>query len=127
MTGKRHGHTSRTRNIKGKWKVKKSPTYLSWESMNSRCYQQTHKWYHLYGGRGIEVCERWRRGSPDAFRNFLEDMGERPCREMTLDRKDGNLGYFKGNCRWADKKTQRANQGTGAYIYDVEPVNAVPF
>lgn len=124
---KKHGHTGSKKNKKGKWQVTKSLTYTSWESMNSRCYQDTHKWYHLYGGRGVEVCERWRRGQPNAFINFLADMGERPAKVMTLDRKDGNLGYFKDNCRWADKKTQRANQGGASYVYDVEPVNEIPF
>jgi hypothetical protein len=52
-------------------------------------------------------------------------MGERPCREMTLDRKDGNLGYFKDNCRWADKSTQRTNQRI--VEFDVEPVNQIPY
>lgn len=123
---KKHGHTSRKQNSKGKWKVKKSLTYISWESMNSRCYQSTHRWYCLYGGRGIEVCERWRRGNPSAFVNFLADMGERPSKEMTLDRKDGNLGYYKANCKWADKVEQRANQRS-TYVFDVEPVNTIPF
>lgn len=124
---KTHGHTSSKKNKKGKWKVTKSLTYTSWESMNSRCYQDTHKWYHLYGGRGIEVCERWRHGSPNAFTNFLADMGERPAKHLTLDRKDPNLGYYKSNCRWADKPTQRANQRTHFAEFDVEPINQVPF
>lgn len=106
---KKHGHTGAVMK-KGKWKVFKSLTYSSWSAMNTRCYQESHKWYHLYGGRGIDVCERWRRGNVLAFINFLADMGERPAKGMTLDRKDANLGYCKDNCRWADKATQRANQ-----------------
>lgn len=124
---KKHGHTTRKRNTKGRWVVTKSPTYNSWEAMNRRCYDNDHQWYNLYGGRGIEVCERWRRGTPGAFRNFLEDMGERPAKHMTLDRLDANLGYFKDNCQWADKPTQRANQRTAFTMIDVEPVNAIPF
>lgn len=121
-----HGHTSKKRMKNNKWKVKKSLTYISWDAMNTRCYQPSHKWYYLYGGRGIEVCERWRRGTPNAFANFLADMGERTSKAMTLDRRDGNLGYFKANCRWADKVEQRANQRS-TYVFDVEPGNAVPF
>ena len=94
--------------------------------MNSRCNNDGHRWWHLYGGRGIEVCEAWRQGTPNAFANFLADMGERPYKTITLDRKDGNLGYYKNNCRWADKPTQRLNQ-RGAIPFDVEPVNEVPF
>jgi hypothetical protein len=122
---KKHGHTSKVKK-KGRWVQVKSPTYNSWECMNRRCYDEGHQYYYLYGERGIDVCERWRRGTPGAFRNFLEDMGERPRRSMTLDRKDANLGYFKNNCRWADKLTQNANRRT-TFMIDVEPINSVPF
>lgn len=80
--------------------------------MNDRCYLKSHRWYHIYGGRGIEVCERWRRGTPNAFINFLADMGLRPAKEITLDRINSDKPYCKGNCRWADKVVQRINQRT---------------
>lgn len=103
----RHGHARR---VNGK--VHKSLTYQSWSSMNDRCYIETHRWFYLYGGEGVEVCERWRRGTPNAFANFLADMGERPNKDMTLDRYPNTVtkNYAPGNCRWADKATQRANQ-----------------
>lgn len=93
--------------------------------MNSRCYNETHRWYDAYGGRGIEVCERWRRGNPMGFVNFLADMGERPSKQLTLDRKDPNLSYSKDNCRWADKVTQRLNQ-RGSYELSAESPD-IPF
>jgi hypothetical protein len=43
------------------------------------------------------------------YRNFYEDMGERPD-GTTLDRIDVNKGYFKENCRWADSATQARNR-----------------
>ena len=36
-------------------------------------------------------------------------MGERP-EGTSLDRIDGNLGYFKGNCRWATLGVQSYNR-----------------
>jgi hypothetical protein len=110
---RRHGATKMLPN----GKVTKTPTYHSWAAMNDRCYNDRHKWWSAYGGRGITVCERWRRSrtNRDAFNNFVEDMGERPNKFMTLDRIDvnGNYELYKADgtlqCRWADKATQRAN------------------
>ena len=82
----------------------KNPTYRSWESMKYRCDNPSYHFYAAYGGRGIKYCERWKE-----FKNFLEDMGERPD-GMTLDRIDVNKNYEPKNCRWADAKTQRANR-----------------
>jgi hypothetical protein len=113
-----HGHT---RQIGGRGgKVWKSLTYQSWSSMNDRCYGERHKWFDAYGGRGITVCTRWRRGEPDAFANFLADMGERPSKELTLDRIDVNGNYElhkpdgKLQCKWATKSEQRINQRAAA-------------
>lgn len=91
-----HGHASTG---------KKSPTYLVWESMRTRCNLPSASNYQYYGGRGIRVCERW-----DSYQNFLADMGERPAGK-TLDRWPNKDGHYElGNCRWATKREQRANQ-----------------
>lgn len=71
--------------------------------MRSRCNNPKAPKYPAYGGSGISVCERW-----EVFANFLEDMGERPA-GTTLDRINGELGYFKENCRWATTKVQQRN------------------
>jgi len=81
-----------------------SPTYHSWHAMTQRCTNPKHKGYPNYGGRGIKICERWRK-----FSNFLADMGERP-EGKTLDRKDNDGNYEPGNCRWATYGEQNSNQ-----------------
>ncbi len=92
----RHGHASAG---------KPSPTYVSWQAMLSRCFNPNTNRYKHYGARGISVCQRWR----ESFPAFLSDMGERPA-GRSLDRIDTDGNYEPGNCRWATKIEQRANQ-----------------
>lgn len=85
----------------------------SWTECNLRCYCPTRnpEVWAAYGGRGIRVCERWRRGrhNPDAFKNFLADMGPRP-QGTSLDRINPQSHYSPVNCRWSTDDVQRCNQ-----------------
>jgi hypothetical protein len=80
-----------------------TPTYKSWDKMIQRCCNPNCPEYRYYGGRGITICEAW-----SDFANFLADMGERPA-GTSIDRINVNLGYFKGNCRWATSTIQANN------------------
>lgn len=73
--------------------------------MKARCYNENHKSYIDYGGRGIAVCDEWLVD----FSAFFRDMGNRPGPEYSIDRKDCNGNYCKDNCRWATQKEQTRN------------------
>ena len=99
-----HGHT---------WKGGATPEYDAWKSLRARCKNPKTRSYHLYGGRGITVCERW----DNSFEAFLEDMGTKPSPEHSLDRINTNGNYEPSNCRWATNEEQRANKRKGAHVY----------
>lgn len=81
------------------------PEYKTWIGMRLRCTYKSVRGYHNYGGRGIEVCDRWEK----SYFDFLADMGRKPTPEHTLDRIDVDGNYEPNNCRWATAETQRLN------------------
>lgn len=84
-----------------------TPTYITWQAMRNRCYNPNADQWNRYGGRGVAVCDRWRK----SFDNFLADMGERP-EGKTLDRIDSDGNYEPDNCRWATPTEQSRNRAS---------------
>ncbi len=90
-----------------------SSEYLAWTSMYQRCYNENHRSYKNYGGRGIKICDRWL----NSFENFYADMGDKPTQKHTLDRyPDNNGNYELSNCRWATMRQQAANTRRNRHI-----------
>jgi hypothetical protein len=73
--------------------------------MRNRCNNPNCAQYADYGGRGITVCDRW-----DSFELFLQDMGERPGLDLSIEREDNDGNYEPSNCYWATRIQQRANR-----------------
>ena len=83
------------------------PEYRIWSGILARCNNSAVKSYPRYGGRGIQVCDRW----SEDFRNFYDDMGPRPSDRHSIDRIDNDGNYEPSNCRWATPDVQAKNKG----------------
>lgn len=93
------------------------PLAQTWRGMIRRCTDPRDPAYYNYGGRGIEVCERWM--DPWVFAEDLyREIGPRPegvnenGRSLySLDRWPDNDGnYEPGNVRWGTQSEQVMNQ-----------------
>lgn len=84
--------------------MRHSAIYDVWCGIISRCKNKNLKSYKYYGGRGIKVCNRWRK-----FENFYDDMGDIPDGK-TIDRINNDGDYTPENCQWATRKQQCRNK-----------------
>jgi len=107
-------------NLNRKYKNTCKRLYSVYKSMISRCFDEKHREYNNYGGRGITVCEQWL--GEYGFDNFSEwayisGYDEKAkSRVCTLDRKDVDGNYNPDNCRWITNKQQQNNRRNCVYI-----------
>lgn len=81
------------------------PLYCVWEGMIDRCTNPKATGYEHYGGRGIKVCERWKK-----FINFYNDVNIGYARGLKLDRVDNDGNYEPSNFKWSTQKEQLDNR-----------------
>ena len=80
--------------------------YNVWWSMNVRCSDNRNKHYKYYGGRGILVCDEWKK-NPVAFYNWAMENGYKEG--LQIDRIDNNGNYEPENCRFVTAKENARN------------------
>ena len=83
----------------------KTGEYRIWCNLRNRCQNPNNPSYANYGGRGIQVCDRW-----NDFENFLSDMGRRPSAKHSIERVDNSGPYAPDNCVWIPKGDQNKNK-----------------
>lgn len=97
---------------------KRAEEYSIWVNMRRRCTDPKLRNYPWYGGRGIYVCSRWESGEGNlgGYECFLQDMGRRPSKKHTLERRQNDGPYSPENCVWATQKQQARNKSANVRV-----------
>ena len=96
------------------------PLHSVWSDMKHRCTNPANKRYSIYGGKGIKVCDEWSE-SFQVFFNWAMSNGYN--KGLSIDRKNGDLGYNPDNCRWISTKDQARNVYSGKSNTKVDGIN----
>lgn len=102
MGKKIHGDTNRN--------SKHNYIYRLWQGIITRCYKIDYVGYKDWGGRGIIMYQPWINNYPLFKSWILENLGERPESNYSIDRIDNDGNYEPGNLRWATKFQQTHNR-----------------
>lgn len=86
--------------------------YDVWQSMRQRVNDHKDKHYADYGGRGITICDEWRKY--EAFSKWAKENGY--SNGLSIDRIDNDGNYEPQNCRWTTNKEQANNKRNNRLI-----------
>lgn len=97
-----------------KWNgLRDHPLYSVRRSLLNRCKLITDPSYHRYGGRGIGVCDQWKKD----FKSFYDWAMANGWQEgLDIDRKDNNGNYEPGNCRFVTRKVNANNRECSTFL-----------
>lgn len=86
--------------------------YKSWAAIRRRCREVNYPSYARYGARGIDMHQPWY----ESVEQFVQDVGQPPSSNHSLDRIDNAEGYFPGNVRWATPQEQANNKANNVWV-----------
>lgn len=84
-----------------------SRIYKIYCGMIARCYNSKHIYYKDYGGRGITVCNEWKKDKK-AFFTWAENNGY--ADNLQIDRIDCDKNYCPENCRFVTSLVNQNNR-----------------
>lgn len=84
-----------------------------YKNMINRCYKPSANNFERYGGRGITVCNEWRKDRKK-FYEWAKKSGYSD--NLTIDRIDNEKGYSPDNCKWSTYKEQNNNRRSSRIV-----------
>lgn len=100
--------------------MSKTRFYKIWKHIKSRCTNPNDNRYHMYGGRGITVCDEWmnsfERFRDDMYQSYLDYSNIYGEKNISIDRIDVNGNYSKNNCKWSNILEQANNKQNTIYV-----------
>jgi hypothetical protein len=97
------------------------PLYKVYKFMISRCYDKSAHDYENYGGRGITVCNEWKKHI-NLFIDYCDSLPKHLAWKpgFQLDRIDNNQGYKPGNVRFVTSSKNMRNTRINLYVKDFD-------
>lgn len=87
-------------------RLSKIRLYRIYHKIKQRCYNENNDGFHHYGGRGIRMCEEWKKDFISFYDWALVNGYEE---NLSIDRINNDKGYSPCNCRWVTQKQQTRN------------------
>ena len=96
------------------------PIWSLYRDIGNRCYNSNVKHYHLYGGRGVEMCEEWKSDFV-VFYNWCIKNGWQKGLQLDKDIKAKELGveallYSPERCQFVTPKKNSNNRRNNRLI-----------
>ena len=103
-------------NRKVKWQNKRIQHIFN--GMRNRCYNENDKNYHVYGEKGVRICNEWM-NNPVLFEEWSLNNGYKD--NLTIDRIDSDKDYCPENCQWItfEENTRKAGIVNWITVNDV--------
>lgn len=100
-------------NEKVKYNIKNDRIKSIYSDIKRRCYDESRKAFHRYGGRGIKMCDEWLK-NPASFEKW--SLENEYSDDLSIDRIDNDGDYEPSNCRWVDVYVQANNRSDNNVI-----------